>query len=55
MLCAELDAYGQPEVLAVMSTREAPEPLSVDGQQFKRLQLPYPLERLDPESLATKA
>lgn len=55
VLCAELDAYGQPEVLAVMSTREAPEPLTVDGQQFKRLQLPYPLERLDPESLAARA
>ncbi|MFG6177334.1 YgfZ/GcvT domain-containing protein [Halomonas sp. THAF12] len=52
VLCAELDAYGQAEVLAVLSTREAAEPLDVDGQQFKRLQLPYPLERLDPESLA---
>ncbi|MBB3140974.1 CAF17-like 4Fe-4S cluster assembly/insertion protein YgfZ [Halomonas organivorans] len=52
VLSAALDAYGQAEVLAVLSTREAAEPLDVDGQQFKRLQLPYPLERLDPESLA---
>ncbi len=55
VLCAELDAYGQAEVLAVLSTKEAPEPLRVDGQQFKRLKLPYPLERLDPESLAARA
>ncbi|WP_136246632.1 CAF17-like 4Fe-4S cluster assembly/insertion protein YgfZ [Halomonas borealis] len=55
VLSTALDAYGQAEVLAVMSTKEAPEPLSIDGQQFKRLQLPYPLERLDPESLASTA
>ncbi|MDR5865749.1 CAF17-like 4Fe-4S cluster assembly/insertion protein YgfZ [Halomonas koreensis] len=55
VLGAELDAYDQAEVLAVLGTREAAEPLTVDGQQFKRLQLPYPLERVDPEILATRA
>ena len=55
VLCAELDAYGEAEVLAVMSTREPSLPLRVAGQKLKQLQLPYPLERLDPESLAGKA
>ena len=27
-------------------------PLSVEGQALKRLKLPYPVERLDPEALA---
>lgn len=54
VLAAELDAYGQPEILAVLSTREEPGPLNVNGQQLKLLKLPYPLERLDPESLAAK-
>ncbi|EPC04358.1 hypothetical protein L861_03290 [Litchfieldella anticariensis FP35 = DSM 16096] len=52
VFCAELDAYGQVEILAVVTTREAPGPLSVDGQRFKPLKLPYVVERLDPESLA---
>ncbi|GED22432.1 CAF17-like 4Fe-4S cluster assembly/insertion protein YgfZ [Halomonas halmophila] len=52
VVSAELDAYGQAEILAVMSTREPAEPLSVDGQQLKLLKLPYPIERLDPEQLA---
>lgn len=49
---AELDAYGQAEILAVVTTREVPEPLLVLGQRLKPLRLPYVVERLDPESLA---
>ncbi|RCV86078.1 YgfZ/GcvT domain-containing protein [Billgrantia montanilacus] len=52
VLAAEMDAYGQPEILAVTSTREEIGPLSVDVQPVKLLKLPYPIERLDPESLA---
>lgn len=49
---AALDGYGQAEVLAVLTTREVSEPLQVAGQRLKRLRLPYPLERVDPETLA---
>ncbi|MFQ3787460.1 YgfZ/GcvT domain-containing protein [Halomonas sp. A29] len=52
VVAAELDAYGQAEVLAVLSTREETGPLSIDSQAFKLLKLPYPIERLDPEQLA---
>ncbi|MDN3554070.1 folate-binding protein [Halomonas almeriensis] len=52
VVSAALDAYGQAEILAVMSTREPAEPLSVEDQQLKRLKLPYAIERLDPEQLA---
>ncbi|PMR74980.1 YgfZ/GcvT domain-containing protein [Billgrantia endophytica] len=52
VLAAEMDAYGQPEILAVASTREGLGPLSVGGQPAKLLKLPYSIERLDPESLA---
>ncbi|TDO13885.1 MULTISPECIES: YgfZ/GcvT domain-containing protein [Halomonas] len=55
VLCAELDAYGEAEVLAVMSTREPVLPLCCAGQKLKLLKLPYPVERLDPESLAERA
>ncbi len=55
VVAAELDAYGQAEILAVLSTREHAEPLSVEGQPAKLLKLPYPIERLDPESLAQRA
>ncbi|MFW6346145.1 MAG: YgfZ/GcvT domain-containing protein [Halomonas sp.] len=54
VVAAEVDAYGQTEVLAVMSTREDLGPLSVAGQTFQPLKLPYPIARLDPESLAAK-
>ncbi|MCH4562889.1 folate-binding protein [Halomonas sp. EGI 63088] len=54
VLAAELDAYGEAEVLAVMSTKEPTPPLRVAGQKLKLLKLPYPLERLDPEALAAK-
>ncbi|WP_111411820.1 YgfZ/GcvT domain-containing protein [Billgrantia lactosivorans] len=52
VVAAELDAYGQVEILAVLSTREDIGPLSVEGQAVKLLKLPYPIERLDPENLA---
>ncbi|MGR4068182.1 folate-binding protein [Halomonas sp. LR3S48] len=55
VVAAELDAYGQAEILAVLSTRDDPGPLSVDGQAVKLLKLPYPIERLDPEILAQAA
>ncbi|MGJ7461779.1 YgfZ/GcvT domain-containing protein [Halomonas sp. MA07-2] len=54
VLAAELDAYDQAEILAVLSTKEDLGPLSVAGQRFKQLKLPYPIERLDPESLAAR-
>ncbi|TDB05555.1 CAF17-like 4Fe-4S cluster assembly/insertion protein YgfZ [Halomonas marinisediminis] len=53
VLAAERDAYDQAEVLVVMSTKEDMGPLSVAGQKLKLLKLPYPVERLDPEILAT--
>ncbi|WP_104204242.1 YgfZ/GcvT domain-containing protein [Billgrantia saliphila] len=55
VVAAELDAYGQAEVLAVLTTREEIGPLSVDDQAIKLLKLPYPIERLDPENLAKAA
>lgn len=54
VLAAEIDAYGEAEILAVMSTREGLGPLTVAGQKLKLLKLPYPLERLDPESLVAR-
>ena len=54
VLCAELDAYGEAEVLAVMSTKEPALPLRCAGQKLKLLKLPYTVERLDPEELAAK-
>ncbi|MFP4138664.1 MAG: YgfZ/GcvT domain-containing protein [Halomonas sp.] len=55
VVAAELDAYDQAEILAVLSTKEDLGPLTVSGQRLKPLKLPYPIERLDPESLATGA
>ena len=52
VVAAELDAYGQPEVLAVLAQQDDIGPLYVDGQKLKQLKLPYPIERLDPEQLA---
>lgn len=52
VLAAELDAYDQAEILAVLSTKEDLGPLRVADQAFKQLKLPYPIERLDPEILA---
>lgn len=55
VVAAELDAYGQAEILAVLSTRDHAEPLRVEGQPAKLLKLPYSIERVDPESLAQRA
>lgn len=52
VVAAAIDGYGQAEVLAVLTIRDVNGPLSVVGQRFKRLKLPYPIERVDPESLA---
>ncbi|MDT8878126.1 folate-binding protein [Halomonas saccharevitans] len=54
VLGAELDAYGEAEVLAVMSTKEPALPLRCAGQKLKLLKLPYAVERLDPEALAAR-
>lgn len=53
VFAATLDGYGQVEILAVLTTREVSEPLTVAEQRLKRLKLPYPLERVDPETLAS--
>ena len=53
VVLAAHDGGGRVEILAVMTTREVSEPLTVDGQRLERLELPYPLERVDPEMLAT--
>jgi tRNA-modifying protein YgfZ len=53
VLSAALDAYDEAEVLAVMSVREPTPPLYCAGQRLKPLRLPYPIDRLDPESLAS--
>lgn len=51
VFAAALGADGQVEILAVLTTREVSEPLRVDGQRLVLLELPYPLERLDPETM----
>ncbi|MFD2189910.1 YgfZ/GcvT domain-containing protein [Pistricoccus aurantiacus] len=51
---AQLDAYGQVEILAVLTTKELAEPLTVNDLRVKRLKLPYALERVDPEELAAQ-
>jgi folate-binding protein YgfZ len=53
VFAAERDAYDQVELLAVLTTKEVAEPLTVNGVRCQRQRLPYPLERLDPEELAT--
>ncbi|GAA5178528.1 YgfZ/GcvT domain-containing protein [Modicisalibacter zincidurans] len=53
VVAAASDGDGRVEILAVMTTREVSEPLTVGGQRLEWLELPYPLERLDPEMLAT--
>nr|WP_297457190.1 folate-binding protein [uncultured Halomonas sp.] len=50
---AALDADGRVEILSVLPTRELSEPLEVEGQRLERLALPYPLERLDPETMVS--
>ncbi len=53
VVAAARDGDGRGEILAVMTTRDVSEPLTVDGQRLEWLELPYPLERVDPEMLAT--
>ncbi|WP_224749844.1 YgfZ/GcvT domain-containing protein [Halomonas sp. ML-15] len=55
VIAAEYDGEGHIELLAVLSTRELAEPLSVAGHPCTRIPLPYPLERLDPEALFADA
>lgn len=54
VVSAELDAYQQAEILAVLSIKKDTGPLHVAGQKLKLLKLPYAIERLDPETLAAK-
>ncbi|MDW5375571.1 folate-binding protein [Halomonas sp. HP20-15] len=53
LVVAASDGEGRVEILAVMTTRDVSEPLTVDGQPLEWLDLPYPIERVDPEMLAT--
>ncbi|QEM81877.1 YgfZ/GcvT domain-containing protein [Halomonas binhaiensis] len=55
IIASQVDAYGQPEGLAVLSTQATEEPLSLNGHRVQLLKLPYALERLDPEDLADSA
>lgn len=50
---AEYDAYGKVEVLAVITQREPEPELRLDGHRLQRLKLPYSIERVDPEQLAS--
>lgn len=52
VIAAERDGEGGVELLAVLSTKEELGPLSIEGRGVTPLPLPYPIERLDPESLA---
>ncbi|MCC5881222.1 MAG: folate-binding protein YgfZ [Halomonas sp.] len=51
-IASEHDGCGNVELLAVLTTRDNIGPLSIEGQPLTLLPLPYPIERLDPESLA---
>lgn len=53
VVAAASDGEGRVEILAVMTTRDVSEPLTIDGQPIEWLDLPYPIERVDPEMLAT--
>ncbi|SDK84330.1 hypothetical protein SAMN05192555_101327 [Franzmannia pantelleriensis] len=55
VIAAEADGEGVIELLAVLSTREHAEPLTVGGHMASPLALPYALERLDPEVLFADA
>ncbi|MBZ5877675.1 CAF17-like 4Fe-4S cluster assembly/insertion protein YgfZ [Chromohalobacter israelensis] len=55
VLSAALDADGQTEVLAVITQRDEPRALVVEGNALTPLDLPYAVERVDPESLAGQA
>ncbi len=52
VVAAASDGDGRVEILAVMTTREVSEPLTIGDQRLEWLELPYPIERVDPEMLA---
>jgi tRNA-modifying protein YgfZ len=52
VVAAERDNEGGVELLAVLTTREGIGPISIENRSVTPLPLPYPIERLDPESLA---
>ncbi|WP_043447586.1 YgfZ/GcvT domain-containing protein [Halotalea alkalilenta] len=51
VVAVEPNEHGGSEMLAVVTLREAPIALSVGGAEAARLELPYAVERLDPETL----
>lgn len=53
VIACQQDAYDQSEVLAVLSTNAEDMAMTVDGRRVQLLKLPYPIERLDPEAIAT--
>jgi folate-binding protein YgfZ len=55
IVCAALNADGKAEVLAIITQRDEPRELNVDGVPLKRLALPYAIERVDPESMSLQA
>ncbi|MCK0768583.1 CAF17-like 4Fe-4S cluster assembly/insertion protein YgfZ [Chromohalobacter canadensis] len=55
VVCAALNADGKAEVLAIITQRDEPRELNIDGVPLKRLALPYAIERVDPESMSLQA
>lgn len=55
VVSAEYDAYGKVEVLAVVNQRDPQPELTIDEHRLQRLNLPYAIERIDPEQLADQA
>lgn len=55
VISAERDAYGKVEVLAVVSQRDPQPELTIGEHRLQRLNLPYAIERVDPEQLADQA
>ncbi|WP_035572750.1 YgfZ/GcvT domain-containing protein [Halomonas halocynthiae] len=52
VISAEYDAYQKVEVLAVVTQRDPEPERYIDGHKLQRLNLPYSIERVDPEQLA---
>ncbi|MCK0745076.1 YgfZ/GcvT domain-containing protein [Chromohalobacter nigrandesensis] len=55
VVCAALNADGKAEVLAIITQRDEPRELNIDGVPLERLALPYAIERVDPESMSLSA
>ncbi|HSH49464.1 MAG TPA: folate-binding protein, partial [Halomonas sp.] len=55
VVSAERDAYGKVEVLAVVNQRDPQPELHIGEHRLQRLNLPYAIERVDPEQLADQA